>query len=116
MEAVATITDLTDARESLDYWERRARRLPRTALRRRREARSMAARWRERVSAAERAAYGRGITGALFMLACEQRLPHGALHRGRTVLKRVVIGAAVTACAMVAGLVALTALLVGALT
>ena len=36
---------LEDARESLAYWESRARRLPRHAIRRRREARDMAARW-----------------------------------------------------------------------
>lgn len=116
MVAVAAITDLTDARESLEYWERRARRLPRMALRRRREARTMAERWRERVSAAERAAYGRGIAGTLLMLACEQRLPSRAVHRGRTVLRRVAIGTGVTAVTMVAGLVALTALLASALT
>src|SRR3954454_23681583 len=55
--------DLEDARESLAYWERRAQTLPRTAVRRRREARAMAARWHERVALAEREAYGRGLLG-----------------------------------------------------
>ena len=39
--------ELDEARELLAYWEQRARRLPRWALKRRREAHAMAFRWRE---------------------------------------------------------------------
>ena len=112
---MAAFTELSDARESLDYWEHRARRLPRLALRRRREARTMAARWRERVALAERAEYGGGLTGALLLLAIERRLPLTTVHAGRRVLRRTLQAAAVTAFAMVAGLVATTALIVAAI-
>jgi hypothetical protein len=112
---VAALTDLTDARESLDYWERRARRLPRLALRRRREARMMAARWRMRVTEAEHVAYGRGLAGALFQFVCEQRLPSAAVHRGRTMVRRTLQVAAVVAVTTVAGFAALIVLAVHAL-
>ena len=61
--------ELEDARESLAYWEARARTLPRHAIRRRREAREMTARWQARVAEAERLVYGRGLLGALLLLA-----------------------------------------------
>jgi hypothetical protein len=112
---VAAITDLTDARESLEYWERRARGLPWLALRRRREARTMAARWRTRVAEAERVAYGRGLAGALFQLVCEQRLPSVAVHRGRTMVRRTLQVAAAAAVTMVAGFAAVVVLIVHAL-
>jgi hypothetical protein len=51
---------LLEARESLTYWERRLERLPRRAVGKRREAREMAARCRERVMEAERVHYGAG--------------------------------------------------------
>ena len=79
---------LEEARESLTYWEERARRLPVHNLRRRREARDMAARWRARVTAAEREVYGRGLAGALLQVALEWRLPAQASHTGRTVARR----------------------------
>jgi hypothetical protein len=75
--------ELAEARELLAYWERRARRLPRWALMRRREARSAAWRWRERVRAAEQLRYGRGLLGAASQLAVERRLPATLAHRGR---------------------------------
>jgi hypothetical protein len=75
--------DLDEARELLAYWEQRARRLPRWALMRRREAREMAWRWRERVRAAEQARYGRGVLGAASQLAVERRMPTAVAHRGR---------------------------------
>ena len=56
---------LPEARESLSYWETRLETLPRRAVRKRREAREMAERWRERVCEAERVQYGAGILGAL---------------------------------------------------
>src|SRR4051794_41626153 len=68
-------TDLHDARDSLEYWEERARRLPRYALRKRREARAMTSRWRARVLDAERSTYGDGFLGAALMLVAERRLP-----------------------------------------
>src|SRR5215203_4443793 len=71
--------ELDDARESLAYWESRSRTLPRHALRRRREAREMTARWQARVAEAERTAYGRGLLGALLLLAAARRLGQAAV-------------------------------------
>ena len=81
--------DLEDARESLAYWETRAHTLPRHAIRRRREAREMAERWRARVVEAERMIYGRGLLGALLLLAAERRLPYGVRRRGRVAARRL---------------------------
>ncbi|HET8949832.1 MAG TPA: hypothetical protein VFN44_04950, partial [Solirubrobacteraceae bacterium] len=66
--------ELEDARESLAYWETRARTLPLHAVRRRREAREMTHRWQVRVAEAERTVYGRGLLGALLLVAAERRL------------------------------------------
>jgi hypothetical protein len=82
--------ELEDARESLAYWENRARTLPLTAIRGRREAREMTVRWQARVAEAEQLVYGRGLLGALLLLASERRLPAGARRTGRTVARRAV--------------------------
>jgi hypothetical protein len=82
--------ELDDARESLAYWEARAHTLPLHAVRRRREARDMASRWQARVADAERAIYGRGLLGALVLLAAERRLPQGVRRSGAVVARRVV--------------------------
>ena len=58
---------LPEARDSLTYWESRLERLPRHAVRKRREAREMTVRWRERVSEAERSEYGAGVLGAVLL-------------------------------------------------
>jgi hypothetical protein len=79
--------ELDEARELLAYWERRARRLPRWALVRRREARYHARLWRERVSDAERLRYGRGLLGAASLYATEGRVPVVAAHRGRQMVR-----------------------------
>jgi hypothetical protein len=79
---------LAEAREALAYWEHRERRLPRLARRRRREARTMAARWHRRVVERERALYGRGLAGALVLMTAEQRLPESARHAGRRLAHR----------------------------
>jgi hypothetical protein len=50
---------------------------------RRREAREMAARWRERTRAAEEHRYGRGLLGAASLYALERRAPTTLVHRGR---------------------------------
>ena len=102
---IAADAELADARESLAYWEERARMLPLHAVRGRREAREMAARWRGRVADAERAAYGAGLLGAMLLLATERRLPQPLVHTGRVMARRA---------AQLAGLVlvALLALLV----
>jgi len=81
--------ELEDARESLTYWENRARTLPLHAVRQRREAREMAVRWQSRVAEAEAVIYGRGLIGALLLLAAERRLPQGARRTGRTVARRL---------------------------
>ena len=92
------MSPLVEARESLTYWETRLDALPRTAIRRRREAREMAARWRERVSNAELAEYGPGLLGAAFMLMAERRLPARVRHTSRQVV-RVSVGVAIALAA-----------------
>ena len=111
--------ELEDARESLAYWEERGRTLPRHALRRRREAREMAARWQVRVAEAERLAYGRGLLGALVLLAVERRLPQSVRRSGAVVARRVAhVAVAVCVCLValiVAGLWALVEVLAAVL-
>jgi hypothetical protein len=68
---------------------------------RRREARAMAWRWRERVRAAEQERYGAGLLGAASQFALERRMPTKVAHRGRQAV-RVVGYAAVTAAVTVA--------------
>lgn len=97
--------ELEDARESLAYWQHRADRLPRHAIRRRREARDMTARWQARVAEAERGVYGRGLLGALLLLAVERRLPQPVRRQGRVVARRLSQAAAV-ACVCLLALVA----------
>jgi hypothetical protein len=97
---------LDDARESLAYWEDRSRRLPRHALRRRREAREMTLRWQARVAEAERAHYGRGLLGALLLLAAERRLPEPTRRAGRQIVRRTAQAALVLVVALVAMVVA----------
>src|SRR3954471_22617491 len=80
---------LDEAREALAYWEGRRHTLPRHALRRRREAREMTARWQARVAEAERVAYGRGLLGAVLLLAAERRLPQPVRRRGHLVARRL---------------------------
>ncbi len=91
-------TDLHDARESLEYWEARARRLPRYALRKRREARAMVTRWQARVRDAERRTYGEGFLGAALMLVSERRLPARVRSSGRRAA-RIALGTAVAVVA-----------------
>jgi hypothetical protein len=88
LDPIAASVDLDDARESLAYWEDRARRLPRYAVRRRREALTMAERWRSRVVEGEGVKYGRGLVGALLLLVIEGRLPESARYTRRVVLRR----------------------------
>ena len=97
--------ELEDARESLAYWETRAQTLPRTAIRRRREARDMAGRWQARVAEAERSVYGRGLLGALLLLAAERRLPQPVRRQGRLVARRLAQAAVVAFACLVALLV-----------
>ena len=92
---------LGDARESLTYWESRLETLPRRAVRKRREAREMASRWRERVCEAERVQYGAGVLGAVLMVLAERRLPTEARYASRRVA-RVASRAAFAAFALLA--------------
>jgi hypothetical protein len=103
---VGAADELAEARELLAYWERRARRLPRWALRRRREARDMARRWRDRVREAEERRYGRGLLGAASMYAVERRTPASLTHRGRQAGKVVLYTAATAALTLALVLVA----------
>jgi hypothetical protein len=116
------VAELDDAREALDYWEARAAALPRLAVRDRREAREMALRWRARVTEAERAAYGRGLRGALLLMVSELRLPEPtrqatrqAARRARQAAVVVVVAVLAVLAAMVVALVALASALLGAL-
>src|ERR671912_954931 len=102
----AAADELAEARELLAYWERRARRLPRWALMRRREARDMARRWRERVSEAEEHRYGRGLLGMASMYAIERRTPTSLAHRGRQAGKVALYTAATAAMTVAIVLVA----------
>jgi hypothetical protein len=102
MSLAAADADLADAREALAYWESRSRNLPHHALRRRREARELAARWRGRVAAAERRAYGAGVLGAVLLFATERRLPAPVYARGRMLARRAVQLAAVACVAVFA--------------
>jgi hypothetical protein len=86
--------ELAEARELLAYWEQRARRLPRWALMRRREAHAAARRWRERVRDAEQLRYGRGLRGAASQLALERRMPTALAHRGHQAARLAVYTAA----------------------
>jgi|SRR5829696_5402468 hypothetical protein len=113
--------DLDDAREALEYWETRAAALPRLAVRERREAREMAVRSRAWVTEAERAVYGRGVQGALLLMASEMRLPEPTRHAGRQVARRarqaavlVVVAVLTVLLATTIAVVALIAALLGA--
>jgi hypothetical protein len=105
---------LPEARESLTYWETRLQYLPKRALRRRREARAMAARWRSRVEEAERAQYGDGLLGAAFMFYVERRLP-ARTRRSAEQMVRVGKGAAVAVAATAVALSVLACVAVIAL-
>jgi hypothetical protein len=63
VETMLAPPPLEDARRSLEYWERRHRALPLYHRRARREAREMAARWDERVRAAERVRFESSVVG-----------------------------------------------------
>ena len=97
--------DLADARASLTYWEERCRRLPRHAVRKRREAREMAARWRARVAEAERAAYGAGVLATALFVLTERRLPADTRHGARRLARRGAQAAALVALACVSVMV-----------
>jgi len=56
---------LEDARTSLEYWQHRRRALPIYRRAARREAKEMAARWKERVRAAELARFEASLAGRL---------------------------------------------------
>jgi hypothetical protein len=102
---------LPEARESLTYWESRLETLPRRAVHKRREAREMATRWRDRVCEAEQAQYGAGLLGALVLLVAEQRLPTRTQHTTRSVART----ARNVALALIVAVAALSVLVVVAL-
>ncbi len=106
------VMDLDDAREALRYWETRAAALPRLAVRDRREAREMAVRSRAWVTEAEHAVYGRGLQGALLLMASEMRLPEPTRHAGRQVARRARQAAVLLVVAVLTVLVATFAALV----
>ena len=65
VEVMSAPPPLADARNSLEYWERRHKALPLYQRRARREAREMAARWDERVRAAELIRFESSFAGRL---------------------------------------------------
>lgn len=65
----------------------------------------MAARWRERVSEAERLRYGAGLLGAILLGIAERRLPLRAQAKGHRLIRVTVGAAAAVAVAVVALLV-----------
>jgi hypothetical protein len=65
VEAMLAPPALEDARSSLEYWEERQRALPLYKRGARREAREMAARWQERVRAAERIRFEATVAGRI---------------------------------------------------
>lgn len=67
----------------------------------------MVTRCRERVDAAERAEYGQGMLGAIFMAMAEKRLPAETKRQ----IVRVGKGAAIVAASGVAAMVLLTVVL-----
>lgn len=88
---------LDDARDSLEYWQRRRRSLPLYRYGARREAREIAARWQERVRAAERARFESSLHGRLLAALGISRLwvrvryrNHGALSLAWTLVPRQV--------------------------
>jgi len=101
--------ELAEARELLAYWEQRARRLPRWALMRRREARAASWLWRERVRDAERVRYGPGLRGAAGQLAVEHRMPATVVQRGRQAVRLAAYAAATAATALLLVLAAAAA-------
>jgi hypothetical protein len=56
---------LEEARSSLEYWQRRRKRLPLYRRAARREAKEMATRWQERVRAAELARFEASVVGRM---------------------------------------------------
>src|SRR5947199_6318786 len=65
IQAMLAPPPLDEARSSLDYWQRRLKALPIYQRAARREAREMAARWQERVHAAEQALFEASLFGRL---------------------------------------------------
>ena len=75
----------------------------------------MTVRWQARVAAAEREHYGRGLLGALLLLAAERRLPEPTRRAGQRIVRRTAQAAVVVVVALlslaVAGLYAAVELL-----
>ena len=80
----------------------------------------MARRWQGRVAEAERDTYGRGLLGALVLLAAERRLPEPTRSAGRRVARRTAQVTALFAIALVTvvlvGVIALLEVLLGVVT
>jgi hypothetical protein len=65
VETMLAPPPLEEARRSLEYWQRRRQALPLYRRRARREASEMAARWQERVRAAERVRFESTLIGRI---------------------------------------------------
>jgi hypothetical protein len=65
----------------------------------------MATRWQARVAEAERLVYGRGLLGALVLLAAERRLPQNVRRSGSVVARRLA-HAAIAVCVCLVALFA----------
>lgn len=110
---------LDQARSSLEYWERRRTMLPLHRRGARREAKEMAARWQERVHAAERARFESTFLGRLlapFGISYLRVTKRGLLYAGWAIapqrLRLVLVG--VAAAWLLVALVVSAALFVAA--
>jgi hypothetical protein len=104
--------DIAEAREALDFWSRRAQRLPWHRWAARREAREMTARWRSRLVRAHIQRWRLGRLERFLMPLVETR-GYRSLWRVRRMVRMGVTAVLVTWALMLALLVALVANLVG---
>jgi hypothetical protein len=98
---------LHEAREALDFWQRRLERLPRRRIAARREARAMTETWTARVREAELAACGSGPLGTLRRLLLTPRPRVGRF------VERALLAATVVSVAVSAAFIALIQALAG---
>jgi hypothetical protein len=108
---MATSTDIAEAREALEYWSGRAKKLPWHRRAARREARELAARWRGRLIAAHLERWRLGRFQSLLVPLLDTRGRSGSAHLRRLAwvpLRRTVLGRLVLVTALAAAATALT--------
>jgi hypothetical protein len=108
---MATSTDIAEAREALEYWSGRAKRLPWHRRAARREARELAARWRGRLIAAHLERWRLGRFQSVLVPLFDTGGRSGKAHLRRLAwvpLRRTVLGRLVLVTALAAAATALT--------